>query len=758
MALSQHKHEQLKHDAFERIVASSMWLAMVTVGTYAIINFFFDAFFLAGIQCIVFITLPIVYLWLKQGAPLIYIKHTLGLLSTIVFVPLLFAYSPEHTGLYWVFIFPLLVFYILGLNIGKVWVLIYYISIFIGILLTYFDYIPKNYTSLEYALCLVELTFFTIMSYFIVLEREKHEASQLNHSNHLECINQIEHTLHSHNSFEEGIQKALQAILDIFQCSRVWLIYPCNPGSALWSARFKSEIPDYPCPFDSKATYDINDGLKETFSDALKTNDPVCYHHSDAIPGETSIIETFHIQSQMDIAVYPNNDEPWLLGIHQCDDARTWNMDEQQLFKAISSRIGNALNQMLLYNNLKASTEQLAQASEKANAANLAKSEFLSVMSHELRTPLHGIIGLQELIAADKENLNAEQIEHLALAQQAAASLSELVNDILSLSKVEAGALELNESDTSIKQCLLDSIAPFVILCRKKKLPLKLNLDNVPEIISIDPTRLRQILINLIGNAVKFTEQGSVYLHVEEHAGMLSFHIHDTGIGISSDMMRNIFTPFVQEAALSKSSHQGTGLGTTIAKRFVEAMDGYIEVSSELSIGSCFSFHIPCKPIGDKRINWQVDVTTVHHQATPSYSEDAIHTEGSSNAATGLSILLAEDDPIGQRVAEKCLTRAGMQVDIASDGYIAWDKIKTGKYDVLLTDIRMPKLDGIQLTQRIRQYENKMNKPALTIIGLSAHVLDEVEQACLEAGINAFMSKPIDAESILKKVQKQMPS
>ena len=747
-----HLHDFPKQETtrIERSLSRFLVFSICSLTFFAVLNAFFGFYILVVIQGTVIIILPILYLWLKRGGSQLFVKHAIGFSALTVFAPLLFAPSAANTGIYWIFLYPLVAFSFLGLRAGTQWTGIYLLSLLAGLAFAYLEQIPLHYNLTQISLSLVELLLCSILSYFFVSDNEQAEKQQQAHVHYLKSLDHIELALHHQPEIEKGMEHALQVLLETFHCSRAWLLYPCNPDATTWSVPFEHTVDEFPGALTTKKSYPIDSISRRIFKSALQQHSPTCYDDRDTLPDEDkSILQAFSIQSQMVIALRPNKEQTWLLGLHQCDYQRRWNTDEQRLFQDIARRMEGALKQMLLYKDLKISTESLLKAKQDAEAASYAKSEFLSVMSHELRTPLHGIIGLQELIAGDSNHLTSEQLEHLTLAQQAAKSLGDLVNDILNLSKVESGTIQLNHKELSLKNVLLDAIAPFVIACRNKHLPLQLQLEDVPEFIIGDEIRLRQILINIIGNAVKFTQQGHINIHIKQSGNHLSFAVKDTGIGISPEMLEHIFEPFHQEAQLMESEHRGTGLGTTIAKRFVELMGGSIHVHSELGIGSCFTFHIPFEAPQGNNIHWQADGRQITNKLSPSPQANNKLTAPTQR----IHILLAEDDPIGQRIAAKRLRRMGMLVDIAEDGFEAWIKSRADEYDLLLTDIRMPKVDGIELTRRIRQHEAEHDKSRLPIIGLSAHALAEVEQECSEAGMDAFMAKPIDPDSVLKKVQ-----
>jgi len=416
--------------------------------------------------------------------------------------------------------------------------------------------------------------------------------------------------------------------------------------------------------------------------------------------------------------------------------------------------IGILLSSLLVVRKLQRkladSETKLHQALMQAEQANHAKSEFLSTISHELRTPIHGIIGLQKLMSEEIDQLSSEQRENLMLAQQSAKSLRALVNDVLDLAKIESGKMDLVSKKFNLKQCVCDAMIPFRVLAIEKGVVLSLHIDYAPKEILGDESRLRQILLNLVGNAVKFTEKGEISIHIKEEGGQLYFAVKDSGIGISDEDLKHIFESFVQGSTNHQAQYVGTGLGTNIVKRFVELMKGQIQVESTLGKGSYFSFNIPSYPVGSETVHCDIDSSTCLDLSEALAHKVAVTAREESSAS--LRILLAEDDFIAQRIVIKRFSKVGIHVDVVDNGEDALSKVQNNSYDLLMTDIGMPKLDGLVLTQKIRAMEQNLNRSRLTIIGLSAHALEEVVQECLDAGMDYFMSKPIDPEEILSTI------
>jgi len=387
--------------------------------------------------------------------------------------------------------------------------------------------------------------------------------------------------------------------------------------------------------------------------------------------------------------------------------------------------------------------KELDKARHDAELASQNKSDFLANISHELRTPLHGIIGLQNILAKEADYLLVEHKKYLNLAQHSSQILISLIGDILDLSKIEANKITLHIQPYCLTTALQDAVIPFIMTAKEKNLELSLHFKNIPSTINADELRIRQILLNLIGNAIKFTEHGFVKINAIYHEKNLTIKIQDSGIGIKASQLSQIFKPFVQ---LSETSYQqGTGLGTTISKHFVELMEGSIKIESQHKQGTLCTVQIPIEVIEHEYFTKTVVLNTDFEvtQSPPALKQ-----------AKDFRILLAEDDDISRMIAVKTLSKAGLNLDIAKHGMEAWEKIQQNNYDLLLTDIHMPGLTGIDLTKKIRLFESTRSHRT-HIIGLSAHVLEAVSQECLNIGMDAFISKPISPEKILNHIIKE---
>ncbi|WP_417704006.1 ATP-binding protein [Pseudomonas sp.] len=384
---------------------------------------------------------------------------------------------------------------------------------------------------------------------------------------------------------------------------------------------------------------------------------------------------------------------------------------------------------------------ELIQAREESEQANRAKSDFLAMMSHELRTPMNGVLGMLQLL--ETTSLNDEQNEYAALATESTEHLLKVINDILDFSRIERGALELEAIPFSLLELLQGSVQVFQHSAQQRGLQLLLETQPGLEQMEMrgDPTRIRQILVNLIGNALKFTEEGQIRVEtrwqkLDDQVLWFTCAVRDSGIGIDDERLEHMFDAFQQADTSISRRYGGTGLGLPIARTLAERMGGTLRAESQLGAGSVFTLEIPLPFLA-------------RNEPAPRSDNQNL------GSGDGQAVLLVEDNPVNQTVIEAMLRSLGYQVSLVGDGQQAVQNCCRHEYAAILMDCRLPLMDGYEATRQIRQFQQYQQVP---IIALTANALQGDREACLEAGMNDYLAKPFKRADLQRILLRWLPA
>ncbi len=460
----------------------------------------------------------------------------------------------------------------------------------------------------------------------------------------------------------------------------------------------------------------------------LRSGNAIKGNVRDFPESEQAILQPRGTQSLIVVPIFIDERFSGFIGFYNCHSEQEWSNIEESILRTAAAAISGAMSKQL-------KEREIILAMEATESASKAKESFLANVSHEIRTPMNGIIGLTQLI--QKSKLDEKQSQYITAIKQSSEHLLVIINDLLDFSKIVAGQMEFENIEFDLSSLLYNINQTYGNRALDKGIYLHSDIgENVPKKLLGDPVRLNQVLVNLVGNSIKFTEQGGVTIRIkclEEKNNSISlrFSIDDTGIGIPADKTETIFESFKQADKDTARKYGGTGLGLSIVKKILDAQKGKIWIESEPGKGSSFIFDLTFETATTEKV--KTTTAVIYHQLT------------------GVNILLAEDNMVNQLLANDLIAEWGAQIDIADNGEIAVNKLRKKKYDLILMDVQMPVVNGLEATEIIRKYSDEsINK--IPIIAMTANAIKGDNEKCFAAGMNDYITKPFKPLDLNNKI------
>lgn len=462
---------------------------------------------------------------------------------------------------------------------------------------------------------------------------------------------------------------------------------------------------------------------------------------------QIEILQVFQARAILAIPMWKEGSLYGFFGVDHCDENHLWGESEINAVRLLASGLSGLFI-------IQEHEDDLRWAKESANAASVAKGEFLAMMSHEIRTPMNAIIGYTDLLF--QSELDEQQSEHTSIIKRSGRALLDLINNILDYSKIESRSLELESEKFDIEQVVCEALEEVLPQAKDKSLKVDYEIDpNVKEFYLGDAHRLRQILLNLANNAIKFTRKGSVIIKVtlkdidsEYAADVLHFEVIDTGAGIPQEKYGKLFQPFTQVDSSTTRRFGGTGLGLVISRRLVERMDGKIWIESEVGVGSNFQFHVRLK----HSVTLPGDFVEAEQASANKEDADLLEPEFAKDHP--LKLLLCEDDRDNRWVIRELLEVLGYRPDVVESSEEALIQLQNRTYDAVLMDVRLPGRSGIEITQEIRSGRGIIENQNQYIIAVTAYAMNEDRQKCLSAGMNDYIRKPVEISELKEALKR----